>query len=115
MEKLTKVQRLILRDIFKARGKIDSYTLFRRYYITPAQLAASISKFIANGRMEQRDGVLLLTAKGKRWLVQRALFFDTGEDCPWKIIPDEFRQLRLPTWFPYAPELDLLDRSFKNE
>lgn len=115
MKKLTKIQRLILKDLFKARGKIDSYTLFRRYYITPRQLAASISKFIANGHMEQREGELLLTAKGKLWLVEGGFFLDTDGDCPWKIVPNEFRQVRLPSWLPYAPELDLLDRSFKNE
>ena len=115
MEKLTRIQRLILRDIFKARGKIDSYTLFRRYYITPAQLAASISKFIGDGRMKQREGELLLTTKGKHWLVQGGLLPVATGDDPWKIIPEEFRQSKLPTWFPYAPELDLLDKSFKND
>lgn len=106
---------LILKELFKARGKIDSYTLFRRYYIIPSQLAASISKFIANEYLENRDGQLYLTAKGKRWLVEEGVFVGTKDDCPWKKIPDRFKQAELPSWMPYAPELDLLDKSFKME
>lgn len=115
MEKLTRLQRVIFKDLFKARGKLDSFTLFRRYYITPSQLAASISKFIENQYIEYRDGELQLTSKGKRWLVEEGFSFDTIHDFPWKTIPDEFKQERLPPWLPYAPEIDLLDESFKKE
>jgi hypothetical protein len=114
VEKISRIQRLILKDLFKARGKIDSYTLFRREYITPAQLAASISKFITDGKMEEREGELLLTPKGKRWVVQKRLFSQATDDYPWKSVPDEFRQDRLAPWFPYVPELDLLDKSLKD-
>ena len=115
MKKLTRIQRLILKDLFKANGKIDSFTLFRRYYITPPQLASSVFKFIKNGYIKNSDGMLILTSKGKKWLKETKFLVGRDGDCPWKEVPDDFRQAQLPLWTPYVPEIELLDKAFKIE
>ena len=113
--KITRLQRFILKELFRARGKLDSYTFYKRYYVTPSQLVSSIARFTREEYIKESDGVLILTPKGKRWLVEQGVVADGTEKCVWKIIPENFVQPKIPSWSPYVPEIKLLHRSLKPE
>ena len=112
MQKLNRIQRLILKDLFRARGMLDSYSLYQRYYITPSQLATSTSKFVEAGYLSIEKGRLSLTPNGRRWLVTEGFVKTLEDNKPWRRVPEEFVEAKLPAWLPYIPEIGLLDKSF---
>jgi hypothetical protein len=112
MVKLTRYQRLILKDIIRANGTLSAYTFYRRYRLSPAQLAESLNRLIINKLIQVKEDKILLTSQCKEWLDKRKISFADTEEKEWREIPIEVTQTKIVPWEPYLPSKKLLDKSF---
>jgi hypothetical protein len=108
--KLSKAQNVIIRDLFRAGGKLDCYTFYRRYHYSPSELIGVINKLIKEELVSTDNTQILLAPKGKTLIVENGLYIDK-RFASWKSVPEEFSQEKIPPWEPYIPVAKLLDKS----
>ena len=111
---LTSSQRIILRDLFNASGKLDVFTLYKRYGFLPDQLFYFVKRFVRDGIVNIQGSSLNLTEKGKNWILQRSTNISFSSDAkPWNKIPPSFMGNRIEPNEPYIPSIcHLSDLSF---
>ena len=107
--KLRSVEKVLIRDLALAKNGLNAYTLFRRYTIRPAQLSNAIRTFEELGYVNFDGWRLEMTGKGREWLIKSGLgILETGE-TPWREIPQEFVQPRIPKDKPFTPTITMVD------
>ena len=112
--KITRIQKLILQDVFKAGGKIDSYTLYRRYTILPQQLAKALEPLVSKEYLASDGGVINLTEKGKKWITSKNIVY-VNDKKVWLEIPSSFAQPKLDVFGIYVPVLEQLSKEILPE
>jgi hypothetical protein len=109
---LSRIQRAILRDLYKAGGKLDGYTFYRRYKLDPFDLINATSRLIAESLLSvNEENIFLITAEGKDFLLNSGIVEDTDSQKPWLAVPEEFVKPRMEPWQPYVPSIRLLDKN----
>lgn len=112
MLKINRYQKIILRDLFRARGMLNAYTLYRRYKFDVFFLIETTRKLIRLGFVEFENTSLRLTDKGKSVLLEENIISKGEIEKPWLIIPDKFKDVQILPWEPYIPSKMLLDKKF---
>lgn len=112
MLKINRYQKIILRDLFRARGMLNAYTFYRRYKFDVLFLVEKTRKLIRLGLVEFENTSLRLTDKGKTLLLEENIISKGEIEKPWLIIPDKFKEVQILPWEPYIPSKKLLDKKF---
>ena len=71
--KLSKIDRVIIKDLFKATEGLYTYTLYSRYKISPKELYESIKKLGTEELLENDGERILLTKKGVDFAVKKQI------------------------------------------
>jgi len=112
MLKVNRYQKIILRDLFRARGMLNAYTFYLRYKFDVFFLVEKTRKLVRLGLVEFDDTSLRLTDKGQTLIFEENIVSKEEIEKPWLIIPDEFKDVQILPWEPYIPSKKLLDKKF---
>lgn len=108
MKNISKSHKKILSELFKSRGRLDSYTLFRRSRLSFYEFSSS-TNFLFVEELAVEDGdYILLTQQGKKLVNQGGKGRKDG--CEWRNVPEKYRAHPVATGAPYIPDITLLDK-----
>lgn len=112
MLKINRYQKIILRDLFRSRGMLNSYTFYLRYKFDVYFLVEKTRMLVRLGLVEFDGTSLRLTDKGQTLIFEENIVSKEEIEKPWLIIPDEFKDVQILPWEPYIPSKKLLDKKF---
>src|SRR5687768_18260107 len=101
---ITSEDREMLKSIYANGGSVDLYFLYEKYQLSPGQLSRLTRKFLAHKVVEEKDGILYLTATGKKWVKKnkKGIFFNILQY--WKVCPEYWTAPKLDINQPYNPD-----------
>lgn len=101
--KLTKQERLILVEIFKATNGLFLFTLHRQLNLSPKELFLSVENLKSNGLIEISEDRITITKEGKNYSVQTPLKIKLGVNSE-KLIKEDFLGRRININDFYIPQ-----------
>lgn len=113
MKNLRRTDTLLLQELIRSEGKVASYTLHRKFRLSPSEVVRSINK-LKEMEIIDLDGFnIKFTQQGRDWVVRnRFQLFSPGER-PWRKCPEHFVQQKLMPNQPYVPRISKLDKSLR--
>ena len=107
MRKLGRLELILLQYIFSARGKLESFTLFKRSKVSFKEFSASLNKLRENDLLLVEGNLVVLSEKGKASATTKKpeMYYK-----PWRSIPAKFIVQQHPPNEPYIPSISMLDK-----
>lgn len=100
-----RLERKILRDLYKASEGLFAYTFYNRYRIAPETTASFIKKFEEKDYVKYTDGRLYLTDFGKKIIYKKEFSIKENTDR-FSGIPDEHKDYQISINEPYIPNAE---------
>ena len=107
--RFSRLQRLILRDLFESEKGLHVFTIHRRYNIAPVQLVDSLRTLVDAGLIEIADDRMKLTEKGNKEVLESRIELLSHGEKAWRECPPDFKQPSIAVNQPYIPKISLLD------
>lgn len=111
MKIVNQTERIILRDLLLSEAGLHAYTFWRRYLISPAQVARVIQRLVKKGILEFDESHLAFTPEGFKWAIKNRTNLYALHHRPWRQCPEDFMRPQLPVNEPIAPRISMLDKS----
>lgn len=113
--RISKLQKIILRDLFGASEGLDAYTFWRRYRISPIELLKAVRYYLAKDFLKFENDRFFLTKEGRAFLLKNRFGLSVLDEKSWKQCPEQFKQIQLKIGKPIAPNITKLDKEFFNQ
>lgn len=114
MSKVSKSEKKMLLDVFKAKNKIDSFTLYKRSRLGFSDFTDTFKKLSDDGLVNEDDSERIsLTNKGKEFVIKISSL-GMNENQEWREVPDRFKDVSIDIHEPYIPNINLLDKNTFN-
>ncbi len=98
-----RTERRILRDLYKTKRGLFSYTFYTKYRIEPEDTASFIKKFEEKEWITYTEGRLFLSKKGREIIYKKEFSFKESRDR-FSDIPDEHKAHQVALNEPYIPD-----------
>ncbi|QDT23081.1 hypothetical protein [Gimesia chilikensis] len=109
-EKVDNRHKKILSTLFKANGKLDSFTLFKRARFSFAEFTNLIRFLKKHEYLREEEYVFFLTSKGKKSsLVSHEA---EGKKRKWREVPANMLGNKIEISEGYVPSKSMLDQEF---
>jgi len=113
---MTKIEKIILKDLYESVDGLYAFTFYSRYKIEPEQISAFIGKYSEQNILIYDDNDrLYLTHVGKD-IILKQLFYNKSNDSKGRFsnIPLEFLKEKIEINSPYLPDIkNLSEEIFK--
>lgn len=102
---------IIIKCSFEESGWTDTYSLHRRYRLSPFHIFECCEDLQQKGVLEISGRRIRMTDEGREWVIRnrRKIF---SPDRPWANMTPYLRSEKLEPSAPYLPNLSLLDEEF---
>lgn len=108
MNNISQLDTNILHNLVSARGKLESYTLFKRSKVSFKEFSTSLNRLIVNELIIVEGHNVILSEKGKMSVMSMKPVGYSNK--PWRSIPAKYRTQQHPINEPYVPSLSMLDK-----
>lgn len=113
MTTLTRPQRLVLRDLAKSARGLSAFSFYRRYRLTPSQLAGVLSGYVNKGLVDYDGDHVQLTEHGRMWVQDQRNLLRGSAATERRALPPEFVDTRIDPYAPYIPSIKRLHLSLR--
>lgn len=103
MRRLSSTERVVLRDLATAGGKLNAFTFFRRYGLLPWTLVERVDRLLRENLVSFDGDELSLTQDGRERVRPGHVDLGAGEGRAWRTVPPELRRPRVEPFEPYIP------------
>lgn len=102
---MNKIEKLIFRDLIKSIKGIYIYKFYKKYLITPGQLAEFLNKYQKQELLSLNDDKVTLTEKGKKEILRLRYTILSSSQNKFNNIPKEFLDNKLQINEFYIPKI----------
>lgn len=102
---MTKVDNIILKDLFESVDGLFAFTLYSRHKIEPDRIIDFINKYQAKGIISFDSNKINLTKEGRE-ITLKQLFFKKESGDKFSNIPSDFIVSKLNINEPYLPNIN---------
>ena len=112
MNKISKIMKLILTELFKSEHGLALSTIHYRLLIAPSEIVRTISELENKSYVLTNNLNVTLTKTGREFIIQNLSHLNVEKDMSWRKCPDSFIRTKLEPNTPYIPKVSLLDTKF---
>lgn len=113
---MTKIEKIILKDLYESVNGLYAFTFYSRYKIEPENIFVFIEKYSEKGILIfDDDNRLYLTSEGKNIILKQ--LFNNNSDLNkgrFSNIPPEFLKDKIKINSPYLPDYNKLSAEITN-
>lgn len=118
---LNNVEIELLRRAFKSHDGVFIGGITSTMGISIKDASIAFRNLRRFGLLRERGGSLLLTSRGRSWVMEHQNLFAFSREKKWREVPKHFEANSVQPYEPYAPRISKLDKryfglgSFKHE
>ncbi|CRY53704.1 Uncharacterised protein [Yersinia intermedia] len=109
MSNVNNIEFKILITLFRARGKLDSFSAFNRVKIPFPDFNQAVKRLEKIDFLHSKEFIIELTIEGKDFILKNSSNYG-GRKKVWRNIPPDFISPKLNPEIKYVPSISLLDR-----
>ncbi|MFC1510218.1 hypothetical protein ACFL49_00975 [Candidatus Omnitrophota bacterium] len=109
--KISKIDIVILVDLYKSVNGLRPYVFFQRYRYGPSTVFKSILEFVKKNLVLEKDDKLIITKIGREFVEKNRFLFNKNK---FDRIPEEFLVQKLAVNEPYMPSISKLSKEVFN-